>query len=103
MRQVIRVVARTAVPVAALLVALAARPAIAQTYDIPWYTVDGGGATFLSGGPYTLGATAGQPDAGPHMSGGVYGLDGGFWEGAVADVDVSVLVTDDTDPVSGLQ
>jgi uncharacterized repeat protein (TIGR01451 family) len=82
---------------------LAASPLAAQTYDLSWYTVDGGGATFLSGGPYTLGATAGQPDAGPHMTGGTYGLDGGFWEGGVPDADVSLTKTDSPDPIVGLQ
>ncbi len=28
-------------------------------YDLTWNTVDGGGATFSSGGGYTLGGTAG--------------------------------------------
>ena len=49
-------------------------------YDLDWYTIDGGGATYLTGGQYELGATAGQPDAG-FMSGGVYDLGGGFWYG----------------------
>jgi hypothetical protein len=47
-------------------------------YDLSWNTVDGGGGTFSAGGIYTLGGTIGQPDAG-QMSGGVYGLTGGFW------------------------
>ncbi len=49
-------------------------------FDLDWYTIDGGGATYLNGGVYQLGATAGQPDAG-FMSGGVYELGGGFWYG----------------------
>ncbi|MBK9054157.1 MAG: hypothetical protein IPL78_25565 [Chloroflexi bacterium] len=52
-------------------------------YSISWYTVDGGGATFLSGGSYSLGSTAGQPDAAA-ASGGSYTLQGGFWPGAAA-------------------
>ena len=47
-------------------------------FDLLWWTVDGGGATFSTGGPYTLGGTAGQPDAGV-TSGGDYTLSGGFW------------------------
>ncbi len=47
-------------------------------YDLTWNTVDGGGATFSSGGVYSLGGTAGQPDAGNH-AGGVYSQSGGFW------------------------
>ena len=51
-------------------------------YVMDWYTVDGGGATYLSGGVYSLGATAGQADAGS-MSGGAYELGGGFWFGVI--------------------
>ena len=32
-------------------------------YDLSWWTVDGGGITFNTGSSYTLGGTAGQPDA----------------------------------------
>jgi hypothetical protein len=50
----------------------------ARGYGLSWWTVDGGGHTFSTGGGYSLGATAGQPDAGV-MTGG------GFWkEGASA-------------------
>jgi hypothetical protein len=52
--------------------------ASAATLDIEWYTVDGGGATFSTGGTFTLGATIGQPDAGT-MTGGTFTLVGGFW------------------------
>jgi hypothetical protein len=52
-------------------------------YDLSWWTVDGGGTTFNSGGGYTLGATAGQPDAAV-LAGGGYTLAGGFWLGAGA-------------------
>ncbi len=51
-------------------------------YDLSWWTVDGGGYTFSSGGSYTLGGTVGQPDAGG-MIGGGYTLIGGFWEGTM--------------------
>jgi LPXTG-site transpeptidase (sortase) family protein len=47
-------------------------------YDLSWWTVDGGGATFSTGGSYRLGGTIGQPDAG-ELSGGSYTLYGGFW------------------------
>lgn len=49
-------------------------------YDLTWSTVDGGGATFSTGGTYSLGGTIGQPDAGT-LSGGSYTLGGGFWGG----------------------
>ena len=72
------------------LLLLAAAPALAQSggdyqvtrsgYDLSWSTIDGGGGTFSTGGSYTLGATAGQPDAGL-LAGGDYTLGGGFWGG----------------------
>jgi len=49
----------------------------AQTYSIYWFTIDGGGGT-STGAVYAVSGTIGQPDAG-HMSGGDFGLDGGFW------------------------
>ncbi|MCS6909623.1 MAG: hypothetical protein NZM11_03520 [Anaerolineales bacterium] len=42
--------------------------------------MDGGGATFSSGGGYELGGMVGQPDAGT-LSGGNFTLAGGFWNG----------------------
>jgi hypothetical protein len=56
-------------------------PAPQSGYDLSWYTIDGGGATFSSGGSYSLGGSIGQPDAGS-LSGGSYQLNGGFWGGA---------------------
>ncbi len=49
----------------------------AQSYDLSWFTIAGGGGT-STGGTYTVSGTIGQSDAG-HMSGGSYTLDGGFW------------------------
>jgi hypothetical protein len=49
-------------------------------YDLTWNTLDGGGATFSTGGDYQLGGTLGQPEAG-QLSGGGYALSGGFWVG----------------------
>jgi hypothetical protein len=49
-------------------------------YRLTWTSVDGGGQMWSAGGGYTLGGTAGQPDA--HiLSGGGYTLAGGFWSG----------------------
>jgi hypothetical protein len=50
-------------------------------YAIDWSTIDAGGGT-SAGGPYVLGGTIGQPDAGS-MSGGTVTLQGGFWPGLV--------------------
>jgi len=51
-------------------------------YDLTWHTIDGGGATFSSGGAYRAGGTIGQHDAG-QLSGHPYVLAGGFWVGPV--------------------
>jgi hypothetical protein len=50
-------------------------------FEISWYTMDSGGATFSTGGSYSLGGTIGQVDAGT-LSSGNYALNGGFWPGA---------------------
>ncbi len=60
---------------------------LAQTggsYDLAWWTVDGGGDT-VRGGGYTLAGTAGQSDASLPLSGGGYALAGGFWNGGTVD------------------
>ena len=54
-------------------------PVSGQNYDLSWYTLDGGGATFSTGGTFQLGGTIGQPDAGSSMNGGTFTLTGGFW------------------------
>lgn len=68
-----------------ILVLLTAVAAIGQTYDLSWYTVDGGGEMFTTGGDFELSGTIGQPDAGVAvMTGGDFELTGGFWAGAEA-------------------
>jgi len=52
-------------------------------YNLDWWAVDGGGATFSAGGSYSLGASIGQPAAGT-SSGGTYSLVSGFWGGDAA-------------------
>lgn len=86
----------------ALLVASSAQ---AQSFDLSWHTIDGGGATFSAGATFSLGGTIGQPDAGA-MTGGQFTLVGGFWAGATGtpcdlagdldrdgDVDITDLAT----------
>jgi hypothetical protein len=51
--------------------------ALAQPYDLPWFTVDGGG-NVSTGATYSITGTIGEPDAGT-LSGGNYSLSGGFW------------------------
>lgn len=60
-----------------LLIGLLLPALVSATYDLSWWTVNGGGGQ-STGGSYTLTATAGQPDAGV-VSGGGYTLRGGFW------------------------
>jgi hypothetical protein len=55
-----------------------AAPTLAQSIQIDWFTTDGGGVSLASGGPYSLGGTSGQPDAGL-LNGGPYEMTGGFW------------------------
>jgi hypothetical protein len=55
-----------------------ATSALAQSYSIDWFTLDGGGGT-STGGVYSVSSTIGQPDAGPAMNRGNFSLTGGFW------------------------
>ncbi|GIV08242.1 MAG: hypothetical protein KatS3mg019_0333 [Fimbriimonadales bacterium] len=50
-------------------------------YDLSWWTIDGGGITFATGGSFDLGGTIGQPDATSlnALTGGAFTLTGGFW------------------------
>ncbi len=62
---------------------------IAGSYEIPWHTVDCGGATSPGdsiGGSYAVAGTIGQPDAtiNPPLSGGTFELAGGFWPVPIA-------------------
>jgi hypothetical protein len=73
---------------------LLAGGALAQSgngYDLSWWTVDGGGYTFSTGGVYTLGGTIGQPDAGV-LTGGEYTLGGGFWGGGAVSAQYSIYL-----------
>ncbi len=65
-------------PALVLLALSAGAPSALAQYDLSWFTVDGGGGTFSTGGDFELGGTIGQPDAGV-LTGGTYQLEGGFW------------------------
>jgi hypothetical protein len=69
-----------------------ASTALSTGYDLSWYTIDGGGATFSTGGSYSLGGSIGQPDAGS-LSGGSYQLNGGFWSGASINYNIYLPLT----------
>ena len=58
-----------------------AQSASAQSFEISWYTIDGGGGTSTGGG-FELFGTIGQHDAGV-MSGGGFTLTGGFGAGVL--------------------
>jgi hypothetical protein len=64
---------------AIILAAAVGAPAAAQSYDLSWSSIDGGGEMFSTGGLFELSGTIGQPDAGVVMTGGDFELTGGFW------------------------
>jgi hypothetical protein len=72
---------------------LTATTVAADEFELDWWTIDGGGEMWTTGGDFELSGTIGQPDAGPAMTGGDFELTGGFWVEAVvlqpcvADVD----------------
>jgi hypothetical protein len=73
----------TFMTLAALTIATLA-PAVADDFTIGWWTVDGGGEMFTTGGDFELSGTVGQPDANTIvMTGGDFELTGGFWFGCV--------------------
>ena len=79
------------------LAAIAVPPAWAD-YDLFWHTFDGGGAMFSTGGNFSLGGTIGQPDASNTLSGGNFGLVGGFWAvGAAGEAPCSGSIRGDSD------
>jgi hypothetical protein len=56
-----------------------ATSALAQSYSIDWFTIDGGGGR-STGGVFAVSGIVGQPDANPQpMTGGNFSLTGGFW------------------------
>ncbi|NIM94586.1 MAG: hypothetical protein GTO18_12875 [Anaerolineales bacterium] len=67
-----------------LLISGNAKASSGGEYELSWWTVDGGGGE-SEGGSYVLHGTIGQADAGA-MSGGGYGLTGGFWGGFLEDL-----------------
>ena len=86
----------------ALGLALAASAAGAQTYEVAWWTIDGGGVMRASGGVFAVSGTIGQPDAGGPFAGGVHGAHSGFWAVGLVDphADLSVDLADSPDPVA---
>jgi hypothetical protein len=55
----------------------------ADDFAIDWWTFDGGGEMWTTGGEFELSGTIGQPDANTTvLTGGDFELAGGFWPGA---------------------
>jgi alpha-tubulin suppressor-like RCC1 family protein len=76
----------------AVLLALASALLLsAQTYNIPWHKIAGGGGTF-TGGIYSMSSTTGQHDAG-QMTGDYFDLEGGFWNAISTGTLVTTPVT----------
>ena len=65
--------------ITASVAAFGAFSVVGDDFEIDWWTVDGGGDMWTTGGDYELSGTVGQPDAGPVMTGGDFALTGGFW------------------------
>jgi hypothetical protein len=61
-----------------VLVLLAIAVSANAQFEIPWSTVDNGGAMRSTGGAFQLSGTIGQADAGT-LAGGSFVLTGGFW------------------------
>jgi hypothetical protein len=67
---------------AASVLVMIALTAAAVAFDLHWSAIMPGG-TIMTGGPFTLVATVGQADAG-RMSGGAFGVVGGFHAAQIA-------------------
>jgi hypothetical protein len=70
-----------------------------DSYDLGWYTIDGGGDMWSSGGDFELCGTIGQPDTGMLTGNGLV-LSGGFWDQSYSDCN-SNGVSDDQDVAVG--
>jgi hypothetical protein len=70
---------RTSARVLVLLVFASTGTTFAD-FSIDWWTIDGGGDMWITGGNFELSGTIGQPDASTVvMTGGDFELTGGFW------------------------
>jgi len=70
--------------VAAFSFALLGGSLALAAYIIDWWTLDGGGEMWTTGGDFELSGTIAQPDASALvMTGGGFEVSGGFWPGAL--------------------
>lgn len=67
-------------------VAILAASASAGTFELTWFSIDGGGGSSV-GGSFALSGTIGQSDAGAPMTGGDFSLTGGYWAGGATSSD----------------
>jgi hypothetical protein len=51
-----------------------------------WWTIDGGGVTFATGGTFNLGGTVGQPDTSDDLAGGAFRISGGWANAQLAEL-----------------
>lgn len=65
---------------ALFVVALTAFAQTSDSFDIPWFSVDGGGGT-SAGGEFVLSGSIGQADAGTPLTGGNFAVTGGVMAG----------------------
>jgi len=72
-----KIIATTLALLAGILFTSELRAQSGGSYELSWFTVDGGGGT-SAGDIYTVTGTIGQPDAG-YLTGGAYTVTGGFW------------------------
>jgi hypothetical protein len=65
-----------------IIAVLAAANVAADDFSLDWWTIDGGGEMWTTGGDFELSGTIGQSDANVTlMTGGDFELAGGFWPG----------------------
>src|SRR5215470_7949123 len=86
----------------ACAVLLLSTAAYGQADDLSWFTIDGGGITFATGGGLEVGMTIGQPDPGV-MTDGTTSVSGGFWFAAAPPTltvppDANIFCGDSSNP-----
>jgi hypothetical protein len=71
---------QTGVAIAALFIMSSlGTAAVADQFQLDWWSVDAGGSFFTTGDAYELSGTIAQPDVGATMTGGDYELESGVW------------------------
>ncbi len=76
--------------------------AMADDFELTWYTIDGGGVTVSTGWELELGGTIGQADP-TVMTGGDFTLSGGYWAVALTSNQDNCGVGGNLESYEGLQ